>query len=74
MCIKNLFFYYNRLEIGSDPDAQDSFGNTILHMVVVNDKLEMFGYALRFLLFYYIAIFNNKELHSSLHKSKNQEK
>ncbi|KAL7022581.1 hypothetical protein ACKWTF_012298 [Chironomus riparius] len=46
-CVNNESVYNLLLEIGSDPDAQDSFGNTILHMVVVNDKLEMFGYALR---------------------------
>ncbi|XP_055383290.1 uncharacterized protein LOC129613315 [Condylostylus longicornis] len=39
---------YNLLiDAGADPDAQDSFGNMILHMVVVCDKLDMFGYALR---------------------------
>lgn len=27
------------LDEGADPDAQDSFGNMILHMVVVTDQL-----------------------------------
>lgn len=49
-CVNNESVYNLLLEIGADPDAQDSFGNMILHMVVVCDKLDMFGYALRFLL------------------------
>lgn len=46
-CVNNESVYNLLCEIGADPDAQDSFGNTILHMVVVCDKLDMFGYALR---------------------------
>lgn len=48
-CVNNESVYNLLLEVGADPDAQDSFGNMILHMVVVGDKLDMFGYALRFL-------------------------
>lgn len=47
-CVNNESVYNLLLEVGADPDAQDSFGNMILHMVVVGDKLDMFGYALRF--------------------------
>ncbi|CRK89237.1 CLUMA_CG002996, isoform A [Clunio marinus] len=46
-CVNNESVYNLLLEVGADPDAQDSFGNMILHMVVVGDKLDMFGYALR---------------------------
>ncbi|XP_068157294.1 LOW QUALITY PROTEIN: uncharacterized protein iav [Drosophila tropicalis] len=46
-CCANESVYNLLVDCGSDPDAQDSFGNMILHMVVVCDKLDMFGYALR---------------------------
>ncbi|XP_053678362.1 uncharacterized protein LOC128728743 [Anopheles nili] len=46
-CCANESVYNLLLECGADPNAQDSFGNMILHMVVVCDKLDMFGYALR---------------------------
>lgn len=54
-CVNNESVYNLLLEVGADPDAQDSFGNMILHMVVVGDKLDMFGYALRlFLITFFI--------------------
>ncbi|XP_022818390.1 uncharacterized protein LOC111350906 [Spodoptera litura] len=46
-CCANEGVYNLLCDSGADPDAQDSFGNMILHMVVVCDKLDMFGYALR---------------------------
>ncbi|KDR16309.1 hypothetical protein L798_10124, partial [Zootermopsis nevadensis] len=46
-CCSNESVYNLLLDSGASPDAQDSFGNMILHMVVVCDKLDMFGYALR---------------------------
>ncbi|KAG8225946.1 hypothetical protein J437_LFUL005984 [Ladona fulva] len=46
-CCANESVYNLLIDAGADPDAQDSFGNVILHMVVVCDKLDMFGYALR---------------------------
>ncbi|XP_020287782.1 uncharacterized protein LOC109856664 [Pseudomyrmex gracilis] len=46
-CCANESVYNLLLDIGADPNEQDSFGNMILHMVVVGDKLDMFGYALR---------------------------
>ncbi|XP_046831751.1 uncharacterized protein LOC124429910 [Vespa crabro] len=46
-CCANESAYNLLLDVGADPDKQDSFGNMILHMVVVCDKLDMFGYALR---------------------------
>ncbi|XP_043488062.1 uncharacterized protein LOC122514992 [Polistes fuscatus] len=46
-CCANESVYNLLLDNGADPDEQDSFGNMILHMVVVCDKLDMFGYALR---------------------------
>lgn len=38
-CCANESVYNLLLDNGADPDAQDSFGNMILHMVVVCDKL-----------------------------------
>ncbi|XP_073834263.1 transient receptor potential cation channel subfamily V iav [Musca autumnalis] len=46
-CCANESVYNLLIDHDADPDAQDSFGNMILHMVVVCDKLDMFGYALR---------------------------
>ncbi|XP_073979790.1 transient receptor potential cation channel subfamily V iav isoform X3 [Rhodnius prolixus] len=46
-CCANESVYNLLLENNANPDRQDSFGNMILHMVVVCDKLDMFGYALR---------------------------
>ncbi|KAK0098614.1 hypothetical protein PV326_006175 [Microctonus aethiopoides] len=46
-CCANESVYNLLLDSGADPDDQDTFGNMILHMVVVCDKLDMFGYALR---------------------------
>ncbi|XP_068082114.1 transient receptor potential cation channel subfamily V member 4 [Anabrus simplex] len=46
-CCANESVYNLLLDSGADPDSQDTFGNMILHMVVVCDKLDMFGYALR---------------------------
>lgn len=38
-CCANESVYNLLLDVGADPDEQDSFGNMILHMVVVCDKL-----------------------------------
>ncbi|CAG9772874.1 unnamed protein product [Ceutorhynchus assimilis] len=46
-CCANESVYNLLLDNDAHPDLQDSFGNMILHMVVVCDKLDMFGYALR---------------------------
>ncbi|XP_034241411.1 transient receptor potential cation channel subfamily V member 6 [Thrips palmi] len=46
-CCANESVYNLLCDSSANPDAQDSFGNMILHMVVVCDKLDMFGYALR---------------------------
>lgn len=46
-CCANESVYNLLVDNNADPDAQDTFGNMILHMVVVCDKLDMFGYALR---------------------------
>ena len=46
-CLNNETIYNLLLEQGADPDAQDGFGNTVLHMVVIQNQMGMFGYALR---------------------------
>ncbi|KAG1653514.1 Transient receptor potential cation channel subfamily V member 6 [Nymphon striatum] len=39
---------YNYLiDKGADPNIKDSYGNSVLHMIVINDKQEMYGFALR---------------------------
>lgn len=38
-CCGNQTVYNLLIDLGANPDAQDSFGNMILHMVVVCDKL-----------------------------------
>ena len=46
-CYSNESVYNAIIEKGGNPDAQDTFGNTVLHMVVVWDRMGMFAYALR---------------------------
>ncbi|KAG7155441.1 Transient receptor potential cation channel subfamily V member 6-like [Homarus americanus] len=46
-CLGNETVYNKLLDLGADPNLQDSFGNMILHMVVVCNQLGMFSYALR---------------------------
>lgn len=46
-CNSNEGIYNLLLTKGADPDAPDRFGNTVLHMVVVQNQMGMFGYALR---------------------------
>ncbi|KAF4530834.1 hypothetical protein B566_EDAN017784, partial [Ephemera danica] len=46
-CCNNESAYNLLIDHNANPDAKDTFGNMILHMVVVCDKLDMFGYALR---------------------------
>jgi ankyrin repeat protein len=38
-CTANETIYNLLLDKGADPDAQDSFGNTVLHMVVVTNQM-----------------------------------
>lgn len=38
-CMANETIYNLLLDRGADPDAQDSFGNTVLHMVVVTNQM-----------------------------------
>ncbi|XP_033732977.1 transient receptor potential cation channel subfamily V member 6-like [Pecten maximus] len=35
------------IDHGADPDLQDSYGNTVLHVAVVADQIEMFKYCVR---------------------------
>ncbi|XP_067930551.1 transient receptor potential cation channel subfamily V member 5-like [Watersipora subatra] len=35
------------LRNGADPNLQDSLGNTVLHMVVINNQLDMYSHAVR---------------------------
>nr|XP_027239391.1 LOW QUALITY PROTEIN: uncharacterized protein LOC113830377 [Penaeus vannamei] len=46
-CLGNETVYNKLIDFGADPNAQDTFGNMILHMVVVCNQLGMFSYALR---------------------------
>ena len=38
-CLCNETIYNLLLEKGADPDAQDAFGNSVLHMVVVANQM-----------------------------------
>ncbi|KAK7075153.1 hypothetical protein SK128_019941 [Halocaridina rubra] len=40
-CLGNETVYNKLIDFGADPDLQDSFGNMILHMVVVCNQLEI---------------------------------
>jgi ankyrin repeat protein len=46
-CLNNEGMYNLLLLKGADPNMKDSYGNTVLHMVVVASQLGMYGYALR---------------------------
>ena len=56
-CLCNETVYNLLIEEGADPNSQvippcskvlqDTYGNTVLHMVVIKDQLGMFGYALK---------------------------
>ena len=41
-CLCNETVYNLLIEEGADPDAQDTYGNTVLHMVVIVEQLGMF--------------------------------
>ncbi|KAK6994962.1 transient receptor potential cation channel subfamily v member 6 [Biomphalaria glabrata] len=43
----NTDIYDYLLEHGADPNLQDTFGNTVLHMVVIADQTDMYRYAVR---------------------------
>ncbi|XP_076372921.1 transient receptor potential cation channel subfamily V member 5-like [Tachypleus tridentatus] len=46
-CCEDESAYNMLLNHGANPNLQDTYGNMILHVVVVRDKLNMYGYALR---------------------------
>ncbi|XP_054709166.1 transient receptor potential cation channel subfamily V member 5-like [Uloborus diversus] len=46
-CCDDESSYNLLLKHGADPNMQDTFGNSILHVLVIRDKLKMYGYALR---------------------------
>ncbi|CAG0880517.1 unnamed protein product [Cyprideis torosa] len=46
-CCNNEAVYNYLLEHGGDPNIQDQYGNMVLHLLVVNDNLDMYGYSLR---------------------------
>ncbi|XP_070193087.1 transient receptor potential cation channel subfamily V member 6-like [Littorina saxatilis] len=46
-CRGSIGIYDYLIDHGADPNAQDSFGNTILHMVVIHEQSEMFRHAVR---------------------------
>ena len=41
-CLCNETVYNILIEEGADPDAQDTYGNTVLHMVVIVEQLGEF--------------------------------
>lgn len=44
-CFANKEIYDYLIQKGADPNLQDSNGNTVLHVLVINNKLDMFQYA-----------------------------
>ena len=46
-CLCNETVYNLLVEEGADPDSQDTYGNTVLLMVVIKEQLGMFGYAVK---------------------------
>lgn len=44
-CFASKDIYDYLIEKGADPNLKDSNGNTLLHVLVMNDKMEMFLYA-----------------------------
>ncbi|GFO42754.1 transient receptor potential cation channel subfamily v member 6, partial [Plakobranchus ocellatus] len=46
-CFGNTDIYDFLLDHGANPNLQDSFGNTVLHMVVISNQSDMYRYAVR---------------------------
>ncbi|VDM59077.1 unnamed protein product [Angiostrongylus costaricensis] len=46
-CFANKDIYDLLIQYGANPNLQDSFGNTILHMCVINYSSSMYSYAVR---------------------------
>jgi ankyrin repeat protein len=46
-CFCNEQIYDYLIKHGADPDLQDTHGNTVLHILVINNKLDMFKYAIK---------------------------
>ncbi|CAF0893285.1 unnamed protein product [Brachionus calyciflorus] len=44
-CFASKEIYDYLIEKGADPNLQDTNGNTVLHVLVINNKLDMFQYA-----------------------------
>uniref|UniRef100_A0A183CEY7 ANK_REP_REGION domain-containing protein n=1 Tax=Globodera pallida TaxID=36090 RepID=A0A183CEY7_GLOPA len=46
-CFEHKDIYDLLIQFGADPDQQDKFGNTVLHMCVIYNKSTMYRYAVR---------------------------
>ncbi|KAF7640482.1 ANK_REP_REGION domain-containing protein [Meloidogyne graminicola] len=46
-CFENKDIYDLLIQYGANPDLQDMFGNTVLHMCVIKNKNSMYTYAVR---------------------------
>jgi len=46
-CFGNESIYDFLIKSGADPNQQDSLGNTVLHMVIINNQTDMYSYAVR---------------------------
>ncbi|KAK3748465.1 hypothetical protein QZH41_011162 [Actinostola sp. cb2023] len=47
VCFENPDIYDILVRHGADPNRQDTFGNTVLHLCVIHDKMDMYQHALR---------------------------
>ncbi|CAM1305235.1 Iav (predicted) [Pycnogonum litorale] len=46
-CCGNEAAYNYLIDNGADPNKQDTYGNSVLHILVINNQQEMFAYAFR---------------------------
>lgn len=71
-CCGNQTVYNLLIDAGANPDAQDSFGNMILHMVVVCDKLVRdCKYGIKNVKHYHVAVIGSMKTQDVTSRSKN---
>lgn len=46
-CFGHESIYDYLIQRGADPNSQDQYGNTLLHMIVINDRSDVYSHAVR---------------------------
>lgn len=46
-CFGQESIYDYLIQNGAEPNSQDQFGNTLLHMIVINNRTDMYAHAIR---------------------------